>query len=143
MTPFLRLLPSAFCPPPSAFSPLLCLLPSALKKPYALFLPFHSLILEAVRASAPSQMRSRRPAAGRRAERQSKPQGEGLEGRRSAGSAASPGRIYTKKPREAWASRGLEGGGYLLSRFRSTIGAAGFNFSVRNGKRWNPRAIAA
>ena len=35
----------------------------------------------------------------------------------------------------------LEGGGYLLSHFRSTIGVAGFNFSVRNGKRWNPRAI--
>ena len=35
------------------------------------------------------------------------------------------------------------GGGYLLSHFRSTIGAAGFNFSVRNGKRWNPRAMAA
>ena len=32
-------------------------------------------------------------------------------------------------------------GGYLLSHFRSTIGAAGFNFSVRNGKRWNPRAM--
>ncbi len=31
-----------------------------------------------------------------------------------------------------------EGGGYLLSHFRSTIGVAGFNFSVRNGKRWNP-----
>ena len=63
MTPFLCLLPSAlyllssaFCPLPSAF---------CLKKPFALFLPFHSLILEAVRASAPSQMRSRRPAAGR------------------------------------------------------------------------------
>ncbi len=36
-----------------------------------------------------------------------------------------------------------EGGGYLLSRFRSTIGATGFNFSVRNGKRWGPRAVAA
>ena len=35
----------------------------------------------------------------------------------------------------------LEGGGYLLSHFRSTIGVAGFNFSVRNGKRWSPRAI--
>ena len=34
-----------------------------------------------------------------------------------------------------------EGGGYLLFRFRSTIGVAGVNFSVRNGKRWNPRAI--
>ncbi len=29
----------------------------------------------------------------------------------------------------------------LLSRFRSTIGAGGLNFSVRNGKRWNPAAI--
>ncbi len=35
-----------------------------------------------------------------------------------------------------------EGGGYLLSHFRSTIGVAGFNFSVRNGKRWSPRAMA-
>jgi hypothetical protein len=25
---------------------------------------------------------------------------------------------------------------------RSTIGAVGLNFSVRNGKRWNPDAIA-
>ena len=38
--------------------------------------------------------------------------------------------------------RALTGGGYLLSHFRSTIGVAGFNFSVRNGKRWSPRAIA-
>ena len=36
-----------------------------------------------------------------------------------------------------------EGGGYLLFRFRSTIGVAGFNFSVRNGKRWIPRAVTA
>ncbi len=35
----------------------------------------------------------------------------------------------------------MKGGGYLLSHFRSTIGVAGFNFSVRNGKRWNPRAV--
>ena len=35
------------------------------------------------------------------------------------------------------------GGGYLLSHFRSTIGVAGFNFSVRNGKRWIPRAVTA
>ncbi len=34
------------------------------------------------------------------------------------------------------------GGGYLLSHFRSTIGVVRFNFSVRNGKRWNPHAIA-
>ena len=35
----------------------------------------------------------------------------------------------------------LLGGGDLLSHFRSTIGAVRFNFSVRNGKRWNPHAI--
>ena len=34
-----------------------------------------------------------------------------------------------------------EGGGYLLSHFRSTIGVMRFNFSVRNGKRWIPHAI--
>ena len=36
----------------------------------------------------------------------------------------------------------VEDGGDLLSHFRSTIGADGLNFSVRNGKRWNPVAIA-
>ncbi len=36
----------------------------------------------------------------------------------------------------------LIGGGYLLSHFRSTIGVVRFNFSVRNGKRWNPHAVA-
>ena len=35
----------------------------------------------------------------------------------------------------------LKVGGDLLSRFRSTIGATGLNFSVRDGKRWNPGAI--
>ena len=35
----------------------------------------------------------------------------------------------------------LQGGDYLLSRFRSTIGVTRFNFSVRNGKRWNPHAF--
>ena len=34
------------------------------------------------------------------------------------------------------------GGGYRLSHFRSTIGVVRFNFSVRNGKRWSPHAIA-
>ena len=29
----------------------------------------------------------------------------------------------------------------LLSHNCSTIGAVGLNFSVRNGKRWNPDAI--
>ena len=33
--------------------------------------------------------------------------------------------------------------GALLSRFPSTIGAAGLNFPVRNGKGWIPRATAA
>ena len=48
-----------------------------------------------------------------------------------------------KKGAEADASApSLIGGGYLLSHNRSTIGVAGFNFSVRNGKRWIPRAIA-
>ena len=36
----------------------------------------------------------------------------------------------------------LRRGGYLLSHFRSTIGVVRFNFSVRNGKRWSPHAIA-
>ena len=32
---------------------------------------------------------------------------------------------------------------YSPALHRSTIGATGLNFSVRNGKRWNPGAIAA
>ena len=32
-------------------------------------------------------------------------------------------------------------GGYLLSHFRSTIGVVRLNFSVRNGKRWDPHAM--
>ena len=35
----------------------------------------------------------------------------------------------------------LLGGGYLLSHFRSTIGVVRLNFSVRNGKRWDPHAL--
>ena len=35
----------------------------------------------------------------------------------------------------------LKNGGYLLSHLRSTIGVTGLNFSVRDGKRWNPRAV--
>ncbi len=36
----------------------------------------------------------------------------------------------------------VKDGGYLLSHIVcSTIGAIGLNFSVRNGKRWNPNAI--
>ena len=53
--------------------------------------------------------------------------------------------VYKGEARTAVSLSGLRwiGGGYLLSRLRSTIGAAGFNFSVRNGKRWSPRAMAA
>ena len=51
--------------------------------------------------------------------------------------------IYEKKPRRLVIEfLGLRGGGYLLSHFRSIIGVARFNFSVRNGKRWSPCAIA-
>ena len=46
-----------------------------------------------------------------------------------------------KKSRHLSTSGFSEGGDYLLFRFRSTIGVIRFNFSVRNGKRWNPRAI--
>ena len=49
--------------------------------------------------------------------------------------------LATKKPRLVWV-RASEGGGDLLSDFRSTIGVVRFNFSVRNGKRWIPHAIA-
>ena len=35
----------------------------------------------------------------------------------------------------------LKNGGYLLSHNSSTIGAGGLNFSVRNGKRWNPATV--
>ena len=56
-----------------------------------------------------------------------------------------PGFIIKKRPGlgrvSSWGPARCEGGGYLLFRFRSTIGVAGFNFSVRNGKRWSPRAI--
>ena len=38
-------------------------------------------------------------------------------------------------------NRGSENGDYLLSHLRSTIGVTKLNFSVRNGKRWNLRAI--
>ncbi len=31
---------------------------------------------------------------------------------------------------------------YSPTWYSSTIGASGLNFSVRNGKRWNPAAIA-
>ena len=48
--------------------------------------------------------------------------------------------IYKKKERQIALSLSV-GGGYLLSHFRSTIGVVRLNFSVRNGKRWDPHAI--
>ena len=48
--------------------------------------------------------------------------------------------IYKKRERQIALSLSV-GGGYLLSHFRSTIGVVRLNFSVRNGKRWNPHAI--
>ena len=48
-----------------------------------------------------------------------------------------------KIPRQPIGCRGEgKNGGYLLSRLRSTIGDAKLNCSVRNGKRWDLRAIA-
>ena len=49
--------------------------------------------------------------------------------------------IKTKKPGQLALLRLRLRGGYLLSHFRSTIGAVRLNFSVRNGKRWNPHTI--
>ena len=62
------------------------------------------------------------------------------------GGGENDGEVYKNKKSlmNGWIHQALlvEGGGYLLSHFRSTIGVAGFNFSVRNGKRWSPRAMA-
>ncbi len=49
-------------------------------------------------------------------------------------------RLYMQK-KASDLSEALQGGDYLLSRFRSTIGVIRFNFSVRNGKRWSPYAL--
>ena len=67
-------------------------------------------------------------------------------GERAAAALSAAGthaRMYTKSPGLPFGGPGLgTGGGYLLSHFRSTIGVARFNFSVRNGKRWSPCAVA-
>ena len=49
--------------------------------------------------------------------------------------------IKTTKPLSAMLTRVPKNGDYLLSHLRSTIGVVGLNFSVRNGKRWDPDAI--
>ena len=48
---------------------------------------------------------------------------------------------HKKKSRSVVAAGPLQDGDYLLSHLRSTIGVTKLNFSVRNGKRWNLRAI--
>ena len=52
--------------------------------------------------------------------------------------------LSTKKgdPSHSWNGSPYQNGSDLLSHLGSTIGAVGLNFSVRNGKRWNPDAIA-
>jgi hypothetical protein len=50
-------------------------------------------------------------------------------------------KLKTRKPLRQLRGFLLEVGDYLLSHKCSTIGADGLNFSVRNGKRWNPAAI--
>ena len=49
--------------------------------------------------------------------------------------------IIKKNPGSVCMKPGLKIGDDLLSHKCSTIGANGLNFSVRNGKRWNPIAI--
>ena len=49
---------------------------------------------------------------------------------------------YNKKPRVHFKLRAfVKWRRPTLPRVCSTIGAVGLNFSVRNGKRWNPVAI--
>ena len=52
-------------------------------------------------------------------------------------------KLWFKKPPIYFYIEGfIKNGGYLLSNKRSTIGVTRLNFSVRNGKRCNPCAIA-
>ena len=55
--------------------------------------------------------------------------------------SSKQGRYTNDKTLTRYSGEGLLRGGYLLSHLRSTIGVIGLNFSVRNGKRWNPGAI--
>jgi hypothetical protein len=48
---------------------------------------------------------------------------------------------YSKKKAPDKIQGLIKVGDDLLSHNCSTIGAIGLNFSVRNGKRWNPDAI--
>ena len=51
-------------------------------------------------------------------------------------------RIKKKDAPDLFVQSVLKNGSDLLSHLRSTIGVNGLNFSVRNGKRWNPATIA-
>ena len=70
---------------------------------------------------------------------------ERVAGREAPGSPPHPWAGCTKKesPESSSLNSGglRQNGGYLLSHLRSTIGVAKLNFSVRNGKRWDLRAI--
>ena len=57
------------------------------------------------------------------------------------GSALRARGVYNKKGRSETERPSIKVGDDLLSHNCSTIGAVGLNFSVRNGKRWNPDAI--
>ena len=60
------------------------------------------------------------------------------------GKAGSRRYSIRRKPLQPFQDGGAlfkKNGGYLLSHLRSTIGAGGLNFSVRNGKRWNPATV--
>ena len=67
-----------------------------------------------------------------------------MEEARKEHKAAKPTKRSVRPRRKSTAGTDTSGkkGGYLLSRDSSTIGADGLNFSVRNGKRWNPGTIA-
>ena len=70
-----------------------------------------------------------------------KGEGRGKDGRgRSDGGGA--GERAKRKGAVRDARLPGKNGGDLLSHLGSTIGVTGLNFSVRNGKRWNPGAIA-
>ena len=65
-----------------------------------------------------------------------------------AGGGQRGGETQKKKPRrkpsraDGGASKQKAAASYSPALRRSTIGAAGLNFSVRDGKRWNPGAMA-
>ena len=85
--------------------------------------PVQSCAVSRVRCCAVSQRRGKREK--RKMEKEKKEKGKGNKKR-------EPGDFSSSSPL---------GGDYLLSHFRSTIGVVRLNFSVRNGKRWDPHAI--